>query len=310
MELLLVEIELVAADRGGRTQITSGQFFRMRPDCHRGRSDIDGQALERGKSVRRSNRINDLGTERVGREPIEPRTADGKAMMGESHDARIGNGRRRVVEQRSLVLAPQGAKRFAIDALEHAGRGVRDASRRRIGQLRERVGAEAIGQVLMEAQAVGVRRVTFGPVGQASVDPVDRLEHVLACCFTQNCAKIAGVQPPLAGERAFFIRREAFDLPDRQIQVRKTDRHAAEEPPDRSRPALRSIEVNDVRELVCEDQAQPIVDLANELVSCRPGGRHDDGVVRHRRRGAVGQFRLIDEHDVGPRRRLHAERSP
>ena len=64
-----------------------------------------------------------------------------------------------------------------------------------------------------------------------------------------------------------------------------------------------------MREFVGEDEPQPVVGLADVLDAGRPDRGHDDRVVGKRRRESVGQLGLVDEDDVGMRRRLHAGRA-
>ena len=116
------------------------------------------------------------------------------------------------------------------------------------------------------------------------------------------------MQTALAGHRAFFIRREAFDVPDRQKEVGKRERHSAEHCAHDARPALGSIQMHDVRELVGEDDPQPIVGMPDEVRSRRPCGCDDDRVAGERHGVAIRKLGLIDQDDVRERRRLRAER--
>ena len=115
------------------------------------------------------------------------------------------------------------------------------------------------------------------------------------------------MQAPLTCDDAFLVRREPFDLPQRQEDVGKYVERPTDDPARDPRPAFRAIEVHDVRELVDEREPQPVVEI--ELRARRPHGVDDDRVVRHRGRVAVREFALVGEHDVGDRRRAHAERT-
>src|SRR5262249_59398079 len=106
--------------------------------------------------------------------------------------------------------------------------------------------------------------------------------------LVDDCAEVAGVETSLPGDGAFFERGEALDLPRREKQVGKRDDVAAEDRADAARPALGSIEMDDVRELMREDELQPVV--GRELRSLRPRRVDDDRVVGKGRGVAVGQI--------------------
>jgi hypothetical protein len=194
----------------------------------------------------------------------------------------------------------------AVDALEGERRGVREVSRRGLGERRERFRTEPIRQVLMKADAVGIDRRAARPVRQPAVGPVERLERALPRRLFDNRAEIAGMHPAGAGDRALLVGGEAFDLPGRQEQVRKRDRRPPEDRSHGARPAFGSIEVHDVRELVGQHQPQPVFDV--EIGARRPHRVDDDRVVGQRGRVAVGEVRLIGEHHVGAARRRHRQR--
>ena len=158
----------------------------------------------------------------------------------------------------------------------------------------------------MKADAIGVHRIATRPVGQSAVDPIERFEAMLPRCLADDGAEVARVQPPFTGDPALFVGRQPFDLPRRKEQVRKGVRRPAEDAARDARPAFRSIEVHDVRELVREYQAEPVVELG-----AGSGRRHrieDHGVVRHRSGISIEQFGLVGEHDVCEARRGEAER--
>ena len=302
-DFLLVEIQLVAADRRRRSEISGREL--SRPGS--GPAGVERQTVQRRKSVRRLHRIDDLSGASLARKAIEARTADDESVVRQPGRAAVGGGRRRAVDQRALVILPERAERFAIDAFEDGRGRKRHAPRSRVGEIGQRRGAEAVGEVLMKTKPVCVRGVAARPVGEAAVHPVERLQGTSTRGFAENGGEIAGVHAPLAGEGAFLVRRDAFDLPDRKIQVRKRDRRAAKNVPEHPGKTFGSIEVHDMGELVREHEVQPIVDVADEFVSGRPGGRDDDGIVRHRRGGSVGKLGLIDEHDVRSCRRRDPE---
>src|SRR4051812_31504182 len=107
----------------------------------------------------------------------------------------------------------------------------------------------------MKADTVRVDGRAAGPVGKAAVDSVERLEAMCSRGLIDDRAKIAGMEAPFAGDRALLVRRQAFDLPRRQEQIRKRKRRTAENTAEHPGPAFRSIEVDDMRELVGEDQS-------------------------------------------------------
>ena len=162
----------------------------------------------------------------------------------------------------------------------------------------------------MKPDAVRIRRRAAGPVGEAAVHAIERLEPMARRGFGDHRREIAGMEASVAGHDAFFVGRETFDLPRRQEHVRKSQGHAPEDAADQARPPFGSIEVDNVRELVRERDAQPVVDVADEFRSRRPHGVQDDRVVGQGRRVAVGELGLIGEHDVRPARRVDAEGLP
>ncbi len=158
----------------------------------------------------------------------------------------------------------------------------------------------------MEANAVGVNRRAARPVGQAAVDAIERFEATLSRAFLNDGEEVSRVKPPFAGDRTLLVRRQTFDLPLRQKDVRERNRRAAEDPSNDPRPAFRAIEVDDVRELVREDQTQPVIEI--RAGSRRRHGVQDHGVVRHRRGVAIEQLGLVRQHHPRPARRGQTER--
>ena len=150
--------------------------------------------------------------------------------------------------------------------------------------------------------------MTARPGGQAAVDAIERQEGAVPRRFTLDRAKVSGVQPSHRGQPALFERCQAFDLPCRQQEIRKRERRPAKHRTHPARPAARSIEVDDVGVLVREDQLEPVVRVADQFRAGRGGGADGDGVIRNRRRPAVGELRLVDQDDVRFRLHRHAER--
>ena len=107
------------------------------------------------------------------------------------------------------------------------------------------------------------------------------------------------MQTAFAGDHALLVRRETLNLPGREKDVRKGQRRPAEHRANGSGPAFGSIEVQDVRELVREREAQPVVGV--ELAAARPHRVNHDRVERQGRGVSVGDLGLIREHDVRER---------
>src|SRR5690242_9245145 len=111
------------------------------------------------------------------------------------------------------------------DAKERARPQEGQTPRGCVGKLAQLVLAKAIDQVLMEPQSVRVRRQTARPVGESAVHTIERLETAGARRFTLDGAEVSRMKAPLAGEGALFEGGEPFDMPRRQEQVRKRQRH-------------------------------------------------------------------------------------
>ena len=117
----------------------------------------------------------------------------------------------------------------------------------------------------MKAKAVRVHREAVGPVGEAAVDAVERLEALRARRLADNRLEVTRVHAPFACQRTLLVGRQPLDLPCRQIEIRKCDVDAPEDAADDARPSFRSIEMHDVGELVREDEAQPVLGVPDEL---------------------------------------------
>ena len=160
----------------------------------------------------------------------------------------------------------------------------------------------------MESDAVGVHRGAPWPVGQATVDAVQLLEALSGGALADNREEVAGMKTALAGDDTLLVGREPLDLPRRQKPVGKRVGGTAENRAGDSRPSFRPIEVDDVRELVGERNAQPVIE--GELRSGRPHRVDHDRVARQRCRVAVPQFGLVGENDAGQSGRADAEARP
>jgi len=111
--------------------------------------------------------------------------------MGEADHGGICGRSRRFGCSRRLVLAPQRAKRLAVHGLERSRARVGQRARRPVGERRQRLGAKPVGQVGVESDAVGVHGGAAWPVGQATVDAVQRLEALSGGAFADNREEIA-----------------------------------------------------------------------------------------------------------------------
>ena len=123
----------------------------------------------------------------------------------------------------------------------------------------------------VESDAVGVHRGAARPVGQPAVDAVERLEARSPRRLADNRAEVARMKPAFAGDHALLVGREPFDLPrpaetGSETRMRVRPKIAADDP----RPPFRPIEVNDVRELVGERDAQPVVEREVAIPTATP----------------------------------------
>src|SRR5439155_4687838 len=120
-------------------------------------------------------------------------------------------------------------ERLTVDACEDTRGRERHAPCRRVGELRERLGAEPIGEVLMKAETVRVCAVAVRPVGQPAVDAVERLESAGERRLADDRAEVARVQPAVSGNDTLLVRGEPFDVPLREEEIRKGDLHPSED---------------------------------------------------------------------------------
>src|SRR4029453_19453470 len=102
---------------------------------------------------------------------------------------------------------------------------------------------------------VRVDRGTPGPVGQTTIDAVQRLEALSGGALADNREEVARLKTAFAGDDTFLVGREPLDLPRRQKPVGKRVCGPAENRAGDSRPPLRAIEGKDVRELVWDGDA-------------------------------------------------------
>ena len=85
--------------------------------------------------------------------------------------------------------------------------------------------------------------------------------------------------------------------------IREQHRNATEHAAQAADPAAAAIQVHDVRVLVGQDQAQPVVGVADEAVAAGRRRGDFDRVARNGRRPSVRQVVLVDEDHVHARGR-------
>src|SRR5439155_7599749 len=131
----------------------------------------------------------------------------GKPVLCEPRDRRIFSRSyyRHSCRDAVLILAPQLTERLAEDPCECGRREIWDAASRRVGERRQRLRTESIGEVLVKAGAIGVDGGAAGPIGQPAVDPIERLETVMPRGFVDDGAKVTGMETPFAGDHALLV---------------------------------------------------------------------------------------------------------
>ncbi len=301
-EILLIEVDRVAADGRRRSEDARRQPARS--------GAIETNAIERRKRMRRLNGIDELRRAGGADEAIEPGAGHVVMMVRDAREPRVGRREGDAVRHRGLIVAPQVTKRLTVHAWEDPRTGVGHPAGGGLGQYRQLLGTESVNEILMEPGAVGVRGLAARPVHKAAVDAIEGLERTLPRGFILNGPEVSVEQAPFAGDGAFFVGREAFDLPGRQIEIRKGKRHAPKDIPDYARPALRTIEVRDMRELMGKHQPQPVVLVADQFRTGGPRGGQHDSVVGDRCGRPSRLLGLIREDDVREQRRLHVEPLP
>ncbi len=252
-QLELVEIDPIGRKRGRRSEIAGGEAV--------GLAAARSHAVDRGKAVGVDRGVNDVRRAASAPDAVEPRPADREALMRQPRDRRIrsdGDGSRR---QACFVVAPQITERLLVDMHEGRRGQVRDATGGGLGERRQRLGAKPVGEVLVEAEAVRVNALACRPIGQAAVDPVDGLETSLAGRLANDGAELAGMETAFSRDRALFISGQPLHLPERQEQIRECVRRAPEDVARDARPPFGSIEMHDVRELVREQEPQPVIEV-------------------------------------------------
>ena len=152
-----------AADSRRRSQVSPDETPRLRPvECH---------AIQLRESVRAAGGIQDFGRTVVACRWREAGAEHREAVMGQALHARVG---RFLIRRREtcLVVAPELAERFAVDAGEDARRRERHTPRRRLGERRKAVGPEPVGEILRETRRR--TRTAARPSGQSVSPPLAR----------------------------------------------------------------------------------------------------------------------------------------
>ena len=107
-----------------------------------------------------------------------------------------------------------------------------------------------------------------------------------------------------AGEITLVVDREPFCHPPGQIQIGKERGRAAEdvlrEPP----PSARAIEMEDVRELVRDDEREPVIVEAERQVVERRMRVHDHAIRGKGRRRSVREVDVVRDHEIDRPARL------
>ena len=200
-----------------------------------GRRDLPAQVFRRHLARRRAV----ARQLHQSREPVRVRDRveepSGIAESGRAHREPMTGPpcRDRLVRLRLLLcggveVVPQRAERSPEHFSKRRRAEVGDPPRRFLGEADERLGTEPIGEVLMEVGAVGVLRRPAGPVDQAAVRAIDRIEPSGRGRAIDDHAEVAGRHASFTRQRALVVRRDAFNLPEREKQIRKEHRGPAE----------------------------------------------------------------------------------
>ena len=150
------------------------------------------------------------------------------------------------------------------------------------------------------------------PPGQSVKPPLtrsQRLEHFRNGSLVHNGPEVSGVKAAPVCHDALLVGGKSLDLPLRQKEVREGQWDPAEDPADDLRPSDRPIEVHHVRELVDENEAQPVIGLSDELGAGRPRGSDDNRVVGKGSGKTIGQLSLVGQDDVRLLRHAQAKAS-
>ena len=188
-------------------------------------------------------------------------------------------------------LAAAGAPHLATDAIgnELAGRALDEPRDHRVSR--------GLREPLEEPAAVRVRRVAVGPTGEEHRVP-RRPRAARRGIGQEHLGVEAARHPAAARQPRLVVGRQPLRHPARLIGVWKGTRDAAEHALNHAPHALGAIEMEDVRELVRRDEAQPVVEVLEAGVGRGGGGEHGEPVRREHRREAVGRVDVVAEHDV------------
>jgi len=164
-----------------------------------------------------------------------------------------------------------------------------------------------VGEVLEEERAVAVREIAAGESRGGEVPAVELHGSAVHGAGGEQHALVRPVHAAGAGDVALVEHGEAFGDPRRLVLVGKEERRAAEHILREAPPAARAIQVEHVRELVRDDQLEPIIVVA-ERHDIEAGARiHEDAVGGVRRGGPIGEIDVVGDDEVdGAARRVQS----
>src|SRR5256886_856347 len=110
---------------------------------------------------------------------------------------------------------------------------------------------------------------------------------------------------PAVRELRFIVGRQAFDDPARLQRVREEPRRAPDHPLQHPPHAAYPVQVEDVRQLVHRDQAEPAVEPLEPGVADRGRQQEIDPARGEHGRGPVGDIDIVAQHEID-----HAARRP
>ncbi len=160
--------------------------------------------------------------------------------------------------------------------------------------------AVAHREVVDEERAVHVARGPSGPGGRRPARPVDGKELVLQDGGAQRHVVDGAAHPSRRRQPGLHVRRQPLRDPPRHGRRGEEQRRAPQHPPQRAPDPPRVVQVEGVRQLVGDDQLQPVVvERQGGLVHRRV--RVDHHPVGGKGRGvAVGVVHVVADHQVHP----------
>ena len=207
--------------------------------------------------------------------------------------------RRDAAAHRVAPLRVRAAERHAERAARRGVEPVRDELRRlRVDEAPDARFAVRAREPVDEQRAVAVRRLALGEARGAETQLVQS-EQV---AFRRAGARVHAVQRVVEAtarrEARLLVHGEPLGEPRRAVrvgkEVRRAPEHALRDAPDAARP----IELEDVRQLVRDDELQPVLVEAEPGVLDRRHGEDDDPVRRRDDGVAVGVVRVVGDEQV------------